>query len=213
MKLRIALVLIALSAPAAFGQKWEFGGGGGFGFYTNQNVTNAIGDAEAKFASNVAASAWLANNSSSLWGGELRYDFQRGDMQLNSGGTKATFGAESHAVHYDFQFHFAPRSSPVRPFVAFGGGAKVYRGSGTEVAFQPLNRIALLTRTNDVRPMISAGAGVKVNMGKRLGLRLELHDYITPFPEKVIAPAANSSVGGWIHDFVATVGISFLFAN
>ena len=86
----------------------------------------------------------------------------------------------------------------------------MYEGTGAEVAYQPLNEIALLTKTTDVRPLVSLGAGVKVNRGKKLGFRIELHDFLTPFPDKVIAPSQNSAVGGWIHDFVASAGISLL---
>jgi hypothetical protein len=38
-----------------------------------------------------------------------------------------------------------------------------------------------------------------------------VHDYLTPFPSKLIAPISGSSVGGWLQDFVVSAGISFAF--
>jgi hypothetical protein len=202
--------IVAALSPGAFAQEWEVGGGAGLGMYTSQNVENPSLTGSAKVGLGVAASAWLANNTSEFWGGELRYDFQQGDLRVSSGGNNASFGGKTHAVHYDMQLHFAEREASIRPFVAFGGGVKVYRGTGEEVAFQPLNRLALLTKTSDLRPLVSLGAGIKLQRG-RMGFRIEAHDYMTPFPDKVIAPAQNSSVGGWLHDFVASVGLSLLF--
>lgn len=204
------LSLVLASAPAALAQKWEFGGAAGTGLYTSQDVTNGGLSGSAKIATGIAASAWLGNNNGEHWGGEVRYDFQQGDLKLSSGATTASFGSQTHAVHYDFLLHFAERQAKVRPFVAFGGGVKLYRGTGTEVAAQPLNRLALLTKTTDTRPLASVGAGIKVN-AKRIGFRIEAHDYLTPFPDKAIAAAEGSSVGGWLHDFVVSVGISILF--
>ncbi|MGH9559104.1 MAG: outer membrane beta-barrel protein [Bryobacteraceae bacterium] len=200
---------LGIAAVPAMAQRWELGGGVGGGFYTSQNVTSPGGSASAKIASNVAASAWLANNSSGRVGGELRIDYQMGDLQLNSGGTSATFGARSYAVHYDVVWHATSSGSKIRPFLAAGAGVKVYQGTGTEVVFQPLSNIALLTQAQDLTPLASAGAGVKIQISPRVQLRAELHDYLTPFPNKVITPADGSKVGGWLQDFVPMVGISF----
>ncbi|HZT40276.1 MAG TPA: hypothetical protein VFA28_20460 [Bryobacteraceae bacterium] len=207
-----AIILLA-AAPAAFAQRWEFGGGAGFGFYTSRDVHGESGVASARPGNGLSASAWLTNDTGRRLGGEIRYDYQRGDMRLSSGGTTAGFGGQSHAIHYDFQLHFAPKDARTRPFLAFGAGAKIYQGTGTEVAYQPLNQIALLTKTTDTRPLASVGFGVKTRAGKRLGLRFEVHDFLTPFPDKVIAAAQNAKVGGWVQDFVATVGLSVLTAQ
>ena len=107
-------------------------GGVGGSFYTTQDFKNAAGAAKAGLSDGLAASFWLGNNSSSLIGGELRYDYENSDLHLSSGGTSASFGAQTHAFHYDFLLHFAPRGSRIRPFVAAGGGVKLYRGTGTE---------------------------------------------------------------------------------
>ncbi len=211
MKTRLLRFLLfgTLLAPVAAAQKWEFGGAAGGGFHTSQDVTSPTGNGSATITTGIAASAWLANNTNDRWGGEMRYDFQMGDLQVSSQSTSADFASMSHAFHYDLLFHFAPREAKVRPFVAFGGGVKVYQGTGTEVAAQPLNSLALLTKTSQLEGLASVGAGLKINY-RRVGLRIEVHDYATPFPTKVIAPAQNASIGGWIHDLVLNFGVSML---
>ncbi len=207
-----SLVAVTLvSVPAVFAQKWEFGGGAGGGFYTSQTISSPAGSASAKFQNNLVGSVWFGSNNNGAWGGEIRYDYQRGDAELGSGGNKATFGAQSHAVHYDILLHFAPTEAAIRPYVAFGGGLKAFQGTGSEVAYQPLSNIGLLTKTTDTRPMISVGGGVKMKISRGLSLRVEAHDFLTPFPKNIIAPALNAKVGGWLQDIVATVGIGLVF--
>lgn len=206
----LALIALAVSAPAAYAQRWEFGGGAGGAFTTSGDVTNPALSGTAKIAPGLTASAWLANNNWNHLGGEIRYDFGMGDLQLTSGGVKAAFGAQTHAIHYDFQYHLTNTEAAVRPFVAFGGGVKLFRGAGTEVASQPLNNLALLTRTSQIEPLASVGAGIKIN-ARRIGFRIEAHDYVTPFPDRVIAPSLNSKVSGWLHEFVVSAGISIFF--
>jgi outer membrane protein W len=133
-----------------------------------------------------------------------------GDLKLSSGGTSTTFGSQSNAVHYDFIFNFASSESAVRPFVAAGAGVKWYSGTGTEQPFQPLSNIAVFSDVRDLRAMGSVGAGVKFNIAKSTSLRLEVHDYMTPFPSKLIAPVGGN-VGGWLQDIVVSAGVSFSF--
>jgi Outer membrane protein beta-barrel domain len=203
--------LLALT-PAAFGQKWEVGGGGGGGFYSSQSISNSVaGNAEAKIATGPAFSAWVSSAGSKHWAGELRYDFQMGNLQLSSGASQANFGSATHTIQYHAQYHFRTQEDNIRPFVAFGGGMKLFQGTGTEVAAQPLNQIALLTRTNDVRPVISGGFGVKARLSQRWSFRAGVYDNLTPFPSKVITPNSGSKVGGWLQDIVPIVGVSYLF--
>jgi outer membrane protein W len=210
--LSLMSLAIAVATPAAFAQKWEVGFGAGGSFLTSETITNPEGNANATRNPGLAVSAWLDNTiGSGQFGGELRYDHEMGDLKLSSGGTSTTFGSQSNAVHYDFLFNFASSESAVRPFVAAGGGVKWYSGSGTEEAYQPLSNIAVFSDVRDLRPMASVGAGVKFNIAKSTMLRLEVHDYLTPFPSKLIAPVSGSSVSGWLQDFVISAGISFSF--
>ena len=203
-------VLLAL-APAALAQKWEVGVGGGGNFYTGQTFTSPAGNASGKLANGFIVSGWLGNNSSHLVGGELRYDYEQSDLKLSSGSNSVSFGAHTQAIHYDFLLHFASRESRVRPFVAAGAGVKVFSGTGKEQAFQPLSNFALLTKTSQTTALVSVGAGVKFALAPAVQLRLEVHDYLTPFPKDVIAPALGAKVGGWLSDFVAMAGLSFTF--
>ena len=95
--------------------------------------------------------------------------------------------------------------------MAAGAGIKVYRGSGTETAVQPLSQFAFLTKTNELKPLVSLGAGVKWQIAKSLQFRVEVHDYMTPFPKQVIAPNAGTKLDGWLNNIVPMVGISYLF--
>ena len=66
----------------------------------------------------MALSAWLDNTiGSGLFGGELRYDHEIGDLKLSSGGTSVKFGSQSNAIHYDFLYNFTSSEAAVRPFV------------------------------------------------------------------------------------------------
>jgi opacity protein-like surface antigen len=203
------VVCLALSAPAALAQKWEFGGGGGYGFSTSKDASRPTETATTKIRPGVAAGAWLSNNTSLRWGGEIRYTYQQGELQLKQNSTEAKFSAESHALNYDIQWHAADADSISRPYVAFGGGVKVYRGTGTEQLTQPLSRFALLTKTQQVVGMASIGAGIKTKLGENWQLRVDVHDYITPFPKDVITPNLGTSLGGMIHNIVPMVGITW----
>jgi len=206
---RMLVVCLLAAAPAMLAQRWEVGGGAGGGFYTSQDVSLGSQSVAAKIATNLAAGAWLANNSQNKIGGELRFDYQLGALQLNGDGSSASFAARSYAIHYDIVYHFAPNGSKIRPFVAAGAGIKVYQGTGTEAAYQPLEQFALLTKAQDLVPLISGGAGVKVQLAPRVQLRFEVHDYATPFPKQVITPNSGAKAGGWLMDFVPMVGISY----
>lgn len=208
---RILAVCLGMAAlPAAWGQKWEVGGAVGGGFYPSHDITSPGGTASAKINTNLAGSVWLASYGKGRWGGEIRYDYQMGDLQLNQGSTTASFAAHSQAVHYDFLYHFAPSESRVQPFVAFGGGIKIYEGTGKQVVYQPLSNIALLTQAQDLVAMGSVGAGVKFRLAEHVNFRLDLHDYLTPFPKQVITPVTRKTPG-WMQDFVPMAGISFVF--
>jgi len=206
------LLATAVAAPAAFAQKWEVGLGAGGSFLTSETITNPAGNADATRDPGLAVSAWLDNTiGSGLFGGELRYDYERGDLKLSSGGTTVKFGSQSNAVHYDFLYNFTSSESAVRPYVLAGGGVKWYSGTGTEQVYQPLSNIAVFSDVRDMRALVSVGAGVKFNIAKSTLLRLDVHDYLTPFPNTLIAPMQGSSVGGWFQDFVVSAGISFGF--
>ena len=118
-------LLAGACLPACWAQKWEVGVMGGGGFYTHASVTGPASSGTVGFKPGAAFGAFLGNNTSNKWGGELHYTYQPGKLKVSSGGSEATFNGESHAINYDFLYHFAPMEAHVRPFVAFGGGVKL----------------------------------------------------------------------------------------
>ena len=208
---RVVVCAALALAPAALAQQWEVGGGAGGSIYLSHDVKNGGATAQTGIETNLAASVWLDENSQGHWGGEVRYDYERGDFKVTSGATAASFGAESHAMHYDFLALSGSRGSRARVFVAGGAGVKIYRGTGAEQPFQPLSQFVLLTKTTDLRALVSVGAGLKWQISHAVQIRLEVHDYMTPFPTEVITPNLNSSVGGWLHNVVPMGGISYTF--
>jgi hypothetical protein len=203
--------LVAAAAAGAFAQQWEVGGMGGVRFLSNVSVTAPAGSATAGFATGFAAGAYVGQNLYPHLSGELHYDFLQSGLKLSAGGSSATFSGVAHALHYDLLLTTAKRESPKQFFVAFGGGMKVFRGTGKEAAYQPLSQYGYFTKTQQVEPMASVGAGVKYRIGQRLFLRAQVFDFITPFPKDIIAPPPGSKYGSILHDFVPMVGISYEF--
>ena len=208
--LKVCLMLSPLSS-GLWAQHWEVGGSAGYGLYRDVSVNNGPLSGKTGFQSGVAFGGVFGNQTTRHIGGEARYTYRSNDMRVSSGSTKATAGADSHAVHYDVLIHADSSEASVRPFAAIGAGIKYYRGTGTEVPFQPLSSLVVLTRTSEVQPLISAGGGIKFRLSKRTQLRFDFRDYMTPFPSSLLALPGNSRAGGWVHDFVLMVGISGLF--
>jgi len=211
-QIRILIAAAALAlAPAALAQRWEIGGGAGGSFYPSNTVTSGSASATIDPATAIAGGVWLSNSINSHLGGEIRLDYTRGDLDLTSGGTTASFLAEAYTMHYEFQWHLTNTEARVRPFVAVGGGVKYYRGIGSQVEFQPLSQFALLSQTTDLKPVASAGGGIKFRVTGHLGFRVEVHDYFTPFPTNVIVPNVGSKISGWMQQIVPMAGISYVF--
>lgn len=210
---RTLVVCASLAAlPAAWGQKWEIGGAVGGAFYTSSDISapTGPGSASASIETRVTGSVWLGNDSAGHWSGELRYDYGMGDLHLKQGSTSASFGAHSQAIHYDILWNFLGNEAAIQPFVGAGAGIKIYQGTGTQVVYQPLSNIALLTQAQDLTPMASAAAGIKFKLMPHVSLRLDIHDYITPFPKQVITPVSGKTPA-WLQDFVPSAGFSFVF--
>ncbi len=208
----ISICLFALAAgTACLAQDWELGVSGGVGVYTKSTIKAEAGDVNAGFKTGPAFSAFLTQNLYNHISGQIRYTFQFNELQAKSGGTEATFTGQSHAVHYDLMFLAGDPDAPVRPYVLAGGGMKIYRGTGKEQETQELIDIVALTRTQQVKPLVTFGGGIKAKVGQRGFVYAEVRDYLTPFPENVIAPVPPAKVSGWVHDFVPMIGLSFSF--
>ena len=209
-KLTLCLLAFAL-AGSCLAAEWELGGVAGFEVYKNLSVTQGSQTASAGLKPGLTAGAFLTQNSAKHLGGQLRYMMGFSDLKLSSGGTETAFSAQTHAFTYEILYYANKRIKKVRPYLAGGGGLKIYRGTGKEQLVQPLGQFAILSKTSQSTPLISVGGGVKGQLGKRTFVYFEARDYITTAPKKVIAPVPNAKLGGWLHGFTPMVGISVGF--
>jgi hypothetical protein len=207
----IGVVLLAAAAACARAQQWEFGGLGGGAFLNTVSVSAPAGSATAGFQAGVVAGGFLGQNISNHIGGEIRYEYFQSNLELKAGGASATFSGQAHAVHYDLLFHTHSTTSSVQVYAAVGGGMKLFRGTGTEVAQQPLYQYGYFTKTQNVKPLLDFGGGVKFNITKRLFLRFEVRDFLTGFPTAVLTPPLNVKYGTILQDIVPMVGLSYAF--
>jgi hypothetical protein len=204
----ISLTLLFF-AGAAFAQQWEFGGSAGASFLPALPVSSPAGSANAGFQTGVAAGVFVGQSLNPRISGEIHYTFLQSNLKLSSGGTTATFPGNSHAVYYDVLFHSRRSEARTQFFAAVGGGMKVFRGTGTEQAFQPLSQFAYFTKTHKVEPMATFGGGVSFKLSPHVSLRAEVRDYLTPFPKELITPAPGAKIGSFLNNIVPMVTISY----
>ena len=212
MTFRSLLCWTALAAaPVCSAQQWEVAAMGGFGTTWNTAISNGDGSVSAGLRNGPVFGAAFASNDYRLIGGEVGYLWRQGGLKLRGGGQEPDFGGHAQFADFRILLHFAPKGARIRPFVAAGGGLAVYTGSGAESSGQPLNSFAALTHTRQTELALSVAAGVKGQWTRRLGWRLEARDYLTPFPDRVIAPAPGTSGGGWLHNSLLVAGIVVVF--
>jgi hypothetical protein len=207
--LRQSILILAATGAACFGQQWEVGGMAGGGFLNSVAVSGTPGTATAGFQTGPAFGGYVGFNQYKHIGGELFYNYLQSNLSLKSGGSEASFSGVSHAVGYNVVLKTTRDSGKVQLFAVLGGGMKVFRGTGTEAAYQPLSQYGYFTKTQTVKPMASIGAGVKVALTKKVFLRTEIRDYITAFPTQIITPAPGTKYGTLLHDIVPMVGLGF----
>jgi hypothetical protein len=196
-------------ATACFGQQWEFGGNAGASFLPMLPVSSASGSATAGFQPGFVAGAFVGQRYNQHISGEVRYTFFDNAMKLASGGQSTTFSSNAHALYYDVLFSTRRHEGRTQFFAAVGGGMKIYRGTGTEQAYQPLSQFAFLTKTQKVEPMASFGGGVKFSLSPHVSMRAEFRDFLTPFPKELITPAPGAKIGSFLHDFVPMIAIGY----
>jgi hypothetical protein len=191
----------------ATAQVWEMGALGGYGVTKNVTVNNASSSADAGLKSGPMFGFVAGSNDYQRLAGEASYLYRQSDLKLSGAGKSATFGGHTQFVDFRLLLHFTDREQRLRPFVAIGGGVAIFTGTGQESAAQPLNTLAALTHTQDTKPMLSAAAGLKYRVSRHLSIRGEFRDYVTPFPDKVIAPVPGASAGGWLNNFCPLIGV------
>ena len=211
MKLLGLSILVVSASGAALAQQWEFGGVGGGGFLSTVNASSSLGSATAGFQPGGMVGAFFGQNLFTHFTGEIRYEFMQNNLQLSSGGQTAHFTGYAHLVHYDLLWHTNKKDSRAQFFAAAGGGIKLFQGTGTEAAFQPLSQFGYFTKTHSLKPMASVGAGITWSLTRKVYLRTEVRDFITAFPKEVITPPQNVKYGSILHDIVPMVGIDYVF--
>jgi hypothetical protein len=209
LRLLAAVTALALAAPLALAQRWEFGGGGGASFYTAQSISGSAGSADVKFKPGFGGTAYFGQIGDRV-GGEVRYDWFSNEMELSGAGKSFTRSGYTQSIHYDALFYFSRKNAKVRPYVLGGGGMKQYVGTGQDVAVQPLMNIAVLTRTSEWKPLIVAGGGVRFAVGKKAQMRAEVLAFMTPTPNKVVTPV-NGSLSGWTFNFAPLFSLSYVW--
>jgi hypothetical protein len=209
--MRILFLSLALAAAPAFAQQWEFGGMAGGGFLSNVSASGPSSSATAGFAPGAAFGVFAGNNLYRNWSGEIHYEFMQSDLRLTSGGQSAQFTGAAHTVHYDIVYHTVRQESSVQFFAALGGGIKLFRGTGAEEAYQPLSQFGYFTKTQAIKPVLSVGGGFTYRLSRRVYLRAELRDFITPFPTQVLTPAPGVKYGSLLQDLVPMVGLSYVY--
>ena len=211
------MAILGATSTACWGQgseatpKWEIGGLAGGSFYNSASVSGPTGSGDAGIKNGLALGAYLGGDMYKFLGGELRYEYLPGDLKVSGGGAEATFSGRAHAIHYDFLVNFAPKGSRLRPFVSAGGGVKIYEGTGTATVTQTLSSLALLTNTHQTSGLGVFGGGIRAKVTPHVTLRLEVHDFLTPFPKQVIAPAPGAKISGLLNEIVFMAGLGVMF--
>ena len=196
-------------AVGAFGQEWYAGAKGGYGFAPSVTVKGPSGTADTGLNNGYAAGAFVGADTYRYWSTEVGYLYRQSDLKLQSGGTSVHFAGHSQIIHFDSLWHFRPRESKIRPFVAAGVGANILSGTGEESASQPLGRLAALTNASEATAVGDVGIGVKATFHKSWQLSVDVHDFISPVPKSVIAPGPGASIHGWLNDIIPAVSIAY----
>ncbi len=209
--LSILLTVLAVTPSVLAQQNFEAGGLAVISAYRDADVVRSgatIGG--VGFRPGPAGGLYFSQTMADRLGGEIRFIYAHNDLRVRSGGADADFAAKSYILNYDLLYYFAPRDAKVRPFVAGGGGMKVYQGTGAEVAFQPLSNVAMLTRTNETKGMLDFGAGLKVQLSSNAVLRVEVRDYVTEVPRQ-FATGVGTTFQGLMHHWAPAIGIGWTF--
>jgi hypothetical protein len=209
---RLAVVIVVFAVGAtAWAQQYEAGILAGGSFARDDAIRGAPAAVSAGFGRGAAAGMVVGQNRYARWSGEIRYLFEQADPRIASDNLAASFAGQAHAVQYDIVFRARPLRQRVQPYVAAGGGIKIFRGTGAEAAYRPLMQYAYLTRASEWKPMVAAGGGLKIGVSARCLVRIEVQSQITRFPQKIVAPAPGMALSGWLLDIVPTVGFSWTF--
>lgn len=210
MSLQVIAAALLL-AGSCCAQDWEFGGFIGDGAYHGGSVYSSEGTARAGILNRFSAGAVFGEDLYEYVSGEIRYIYQDGHPYLSFNGTRTDIQGQSQTITYDLLFHFKPRDSKWRPFLAGGLGLKDYVIAGPAPFPQPIPNIASLNGADEWLLVESVGGGIKYRLQQHMLLRLDFRDYITTFPKGEITPAPHNTARGIFEQFTPMFGISYLF--
>jgi opacity protein-like surface antigen len=203
-------VVLVFALPAA-GQQYEIGADIGYGVYRDGSIYSPEGTAQAGIRNRFAAGIFISEEVTNYVSGEFDYLYHDGHPFLQAPGVRTDIQGNSDALTMQLLFHFKPRGSRFRPFLAGGAGAKEYVIAGPAPFPQPIPQIASLT-TNDVwKTAFTVGGGVRYLLRPHMMLRAEFRDYLTTFPRQEIVPAPHNTARGIFEQFTPLFGLSYTF--
>lgn len=211
MGVKLLAATLLLSCVSLAQSTWELGGNVGYGIYRGGSVYSPEGTAQAGILNRFVAGAVFGQDINDIISGEIRYEYQDGHPYLRFDGTRYDIQGSSQTVTYDMLFHFKPRESRWRPFLAAGGGARGFLINGPAPYPQPIPNIATLNNTDQWKFVVSVGGGIKYALQDHVLLRLDFRDYITTFPSQEIMPAPHNTARGVFEQFTPMFGVSYLF--
>ena len=206
----LAAGLVLSMTPAALGQRWEVGAGGGASFYNSKTVTGPDGSVDARLKPGFGFNAYLGQIGNRL-GGEIGYTLLLQDFELSSGGKSYALGGRSQSIHYDLSFYFNKKTARIRPYLLAGGGMRQYTATGSPEAMQPFMRTVVLTNTSEWQPLVTTGGGIRFTVNQHVQLRTEVRVFLTQSAGKVITPVNGTSLGGWFYNIVPMVNLSYVW--
>jgi opacity protein-like surface antigen len=192
-------------------QNWELSGGAGYGVYHNATISGAAGTATAGIRNQYAVTAAAGEDLFEHFSGEVRFVYQPGDTFLESGAAKGSIAAYSYTFTYDALLHLMPRASRIRPYAAFGAGAKYFSVTGTIPKPQPAPAIAGLTTQSQWEPAFDFGAGVKFRVTEHLLLNGYVRDYIALYPDHLFSPVGKASTSSVLQQVTPMFEIAYRF--
>lgn len=198
-----------LAAPGLLAQRWEFGGAGGASFYSKKSIAASAGTVDAKFNPGFGFGAYFGQIGNRL-GGEIRYDYNMNEMELNGLGKSVKMNGRSQSFHYDVHVYFNKARNKVRPYLLGGAGLRLYEGTSSAGVVQPLMNIAVLTDTTQWKPLVVAGGGVRIEASKHVHVRAEFRVNMTESPNEIITPTGGK-IDGWLFQFAPVFSISYVW--
>jgi hypothetical protein len=205
------LVVGFLVGMTCMAQNWEFSGGGGYGVYHNVTISGPGGTATAGIRNAYTVTGVVNEDLWEHFSGEVRYVYQAGGSFLQSGSVQGGVQGYSHTFTYDALLHVLRRERRIRPYGAFGVGAKYFGTSGTTPKPQPVPAVAVLTTRSQWEPVFDFGGGVKFRVTDHIVISGLVRDYISPYPKDLLVPVGGARARGVLQQVTPMAGIGYTF--